>query len=109
MTSLITVNKDLPTDDADVLAGTLLEQVPGRGVLNIFIASSQRDGQITVSGPNIPTGVYQAPPILRSNGIPDVQADIPVVVPVLGPGRVIINYNEVTAGDAFATVIFVPA
>ena len=105
----ITVNVDLPTDNTDVLNGTLLEQIPGPGVLNLFIASSQRDGKVTVTGPGVlQTPAYQAAPVLRANGIPDIQADIPYPIVCTGRGRVIIAYDEVGAGDAWATCIFVP-
>jgi len=103
----ITVNVDLPSDNSDCLSGTLLDPIPAPGVLIIFFASSQRDGILTVTQPGSSSPVYNFPPILRSSGIPDVQTDIPVVVPVSG-GRCIIKYDEVTAGDAYMTLIFVP-
>lgn len=106
MANTITVNVDLPTDNTDVLSGTLLDPVPGRGVLIVFVASSQRDGLLTVTGPGV-VGSYRIPPVLRSNGIPDAQSDLPVLVPTLG-GKVIIGYDEVTAGDAFASIMWVP-
>ncbi len=105
MAGPITVNVDLPTDNTDVLSGSLLDPLPGPGVLLIYLASSQRDGIITVTGPGI-VGAYRVPPVLRANGIPDLSADMPTVVPVPGVGKVIINYDEVTAGDAFATIVF---
>ena len=108
MSETITLNVDLPTDNTDVLNGTLLDPVPGAGALLIFLASSQRDGIMTVTGPGI-MGAYRVPPVLRTNGIPDLSADMPTVIPVPGVGKVIINYDEVTAGDAFATIIFIPA
>lgn len=103
----ITVNKDLPTDDSDVLSGTLLDPVPGAGTLLIFLASSQRDGVMQVTGPGVSGGTFNIPPVLRTNGIPDLNTDMPNVVPVIG-GKVFIDYDEVTAGDAFATIMFVP-
>jgi len=103
----IVVNIDLPTDNADVLAGTLLDPVPGPGTLLIYLASSQRDGILTVSGPGI-TGAYNVAPVLRTSGIPDLAADMPFTVDVPSVSKVLINYNEVTAGDAFATIVFVP-
>lgn len=106
MPGIITVNKDLPTDDNDVLGGSLLDPVPGPGVLAIFLASSQRDGILTVTGPGL-TGAYRIPPILRSSGIPVVNDDIPTIIPVL-QGKYFVSYDEVTAGDAFATILFVP-
>lgn len=108
MGQTITVNVDLPTDNADVLNGSLLDPVPSPGgILAIYLASSQRDGVMTVTAPGL-VGAYRVPPILRANGIPDLSADMPTIVPV-APGKCIINYDEVTAGDAFATVIFIPA
>lgn len=106
MAQTITVNVDLPTDNADVLAGSLLDPVPGPGVLLVYVASSQRDGILTVTGPGV-VGSYRIPPVLRSNGIPAINDDLPSTVPTRG-GKVIIGYDEVTAGDAFATVLFVP-
>lgn len=101
----VTVNVDLPADNADVLAGTLLDPVPGPGTLLVFLASSQRDGVLLVSGPGVSGGIFNIPPILRTNGIPDLNTDMPSVVPTVG-GKVIIDYDEVTAGDAFATIMF---
>jgi len=103
----ITVNVDLPTDNTDVLAGGLLDPVPGPGSLLIWIASSQRDGIFTVTGPGVPGGTFRIPPILRTNGIPELDRDMPSVVPVMG-GKVVINYDEVTAADAFTTIMFMP-
>lgn len=107
MAQTITVNVDLPTDNADVLNGSLLDPVPAPGALLIYLASSQRDGILSVTAPGV-VGAYRVAPVLRANGIPDLSADMPTVVPVAA-GKCIINYDEVTAGDAFATVIFVPA
>lgn len=107
MAQTITVNVDLPTDNADVLAGSLLDPIPGPGVLLVYIASSVRDGVVSVTGPGV-VGAFRTTPVLRSNGIPDLSADMPIMVPTPG-GKVIINYDEVGAGDAFATVIWVPA
>lgn len=107
MAESITVNVDLPTDNTDVLSGGLLDPIPFDGALAIFLASSQRDGIMTVTGPGI-VGAYRVPPVLRSNGIPDLSADMPTVVPVRGGSKCIINYDEVTAGDAFATIILMP-
>lgn len=106
MAANITVNVDLPTDNVDVLAGSLLDPIPEPGVLLIYLASSQRDGVMTVTGQGV-VGAYRVPPVLRANGIPDLGADMPTVVPV-DAGKLIINYDEVTAGDAFATVIYLP-
>ena len=107
MAETITVNVDLPTDNADCLANTLLDPVPSSGVLLIFLASSQRDGLLTVTGAGI-TGAYRVAPVLRANGIPDLSADMPTVIPVGGVAKVIVNYDEVTAGDAFMTALFIP-
>lgn len=106
---MITVNKDLPTDTADVLNGTALDPVPGPGILMIFLASSQRDGVLTVGGPAVlGGGAYKVPPVLRASGIPDINADMPYIVEVV-QGKCIIDYDEVTAGDAFATILYLPA
>jgi len=102
----ITVNVDLPTDNTDVLAGTLLDPVPGSGSLLVWIASSQRDGTVIITGPGVSGGTFLIPPVLRTNGIPDLEQDMPNIVPVAG-GKVFINYDEVTAGDAWATVMFI--
>lgn len=104
----IVVNVDLPTDNVDVLAGSALDPVPGPGVASVYVASTQRDGQVSIGGPSVPGGgAFLTAPVLRSNGMPDLQADMPFTVRVFG-GKLLINYNEVTAGDAFATVIFIP-
>ena len=104
----ITVNKDLPTDNGDVLSNTSLDPVPGPGTLMIYAASSQRDGVFTVGGPGVQGGgAYKIPPILRANGIPDLNSDMPFLISV-AQGRVVMDYDEVTAGDAFVTVIYLP-
>lgn len=104
----ITVNKDLPTDNADVLANTALDPVPEPGTLMIYAASSQRDGVFTVGGPGVlGGGAYKIPPVLRTNGIPDLSSDMPFLIAVM-QGGVVMDYDEVTAGDAFVTVIFMP-
>jgi hypothetical protein len=105
----ITVNKDLPTDTNDCLSGTALDPVPGPGLCLIYIASSQRDGILTVGGPAVMGGGgYKVPPVLRANGIPDVNSDVPYIVAVQ-QGKLQIDYDEVTAGDAFLTVLYLPA
>ena len=104
----VTVNKDLPADDTDVLSGSLLDPIPGPGILLVFLASSQRDGILIITGPGVSGGTFRIPPVLRTNGIPDLQADMPSVVPTIG-GKVFVNYDEVTAGDAFATIMFLAA
>jgi len=109
MANPITVNRDLPTDNSDVLSGTALDPVPEPGILMVFLASTQRDGILTVGGPAVlGGGAYRVPPVLRTSGIPDVQSDLPYTVAVR-QGKCIIDYDEVTAGDAFVTVIFVPS
>lgn len=107
MLQTITVNVDLPTDNADALAGSLLDPVPGPGILRVYVASSQRDGVLIITGPGVAGGTFRIPPVLRTNGIPDLQADMPNLVPTSG-GKVFVNYDEVTAADAWATVIFEP-
>lgn len=105
----IVVNKDLPTDANDVLSGTALDPIPGAGILLIYIASSQRDGILTVGGPAVlGGGAYKIPPVLRANGIPDLQSDMPFMVGVV-QGKCQIDYDEQTAGDAFTTIMWVPA
>lgn len=109
MTNPITVNKDLPVTNADILSGTALDPVPGPGMLLVYVASSQRDGIVSVGGPGIlGGGSYRIPPVLRSNGVPDLNSDMPTAIAVR-QGKVMVDYTEVTGGDAFATVIFVPA
>lgn len=109
MANPITVNRDLPVDQSDVLGGTVLDPVPSAGMLLIYLASSQRDGILTVGGPGVVGGgSYKVPPVLRANGIPDLSADLPYVVSVR-QGKVIVDYDEVTAGDAFATIVFIGA
>ena len=108
MSNPITVNKDLPTDNSDVLNGTALDPVPTPGLLLIYAASSQRDGVFTVGGPGVlGGGAYKIPPVLRTNGMPDLSTDMPFIIAVM-QGRVVVDYDEVTAGDAFMTVIFIP-
>lgn len=105
----ITVNIDLPVDNTDCLAGSPLDPIPGPGLVLIYVASSQRDGQLTVGGPGVMGGgSFNVPPVPRTSGIPDLQADMPYVLGVKA-GKVVMSYNEVTAGDAFATVLYMPS
>lgn len=106
MAQTITVNVDLPTDNLDVLNGSLLDPIPAPGVLLVYVASTQRDGILTITAPGV-VGAYRIAPVLRTNGMPDLSADMPTVLPV-GSGKAIISYDEVTAGDAFATIIWMP-
>lgn len=107
MAGVITVNRDLATDTTDILGGTALDPVPGPGVLMVFLASSQRDGIFTCGGPAVLGGAYRVPPVLRSSGIPDLSADMPYILPVQ-QGKAILDYDEVTAGDAFVTIMYLP-
>lgn len=108
MPGIITVNVDLPADNADVLAGTLLDTIPGPGYIKIYVASTQRDGILSIVGSGVVGGAFRIPPPLRANGMPDLLADMPTMVGVTG-GKALIAYDEVTAADAFATIIFEPA
>jgi len=102
----LTVNVDLPTDNNDVLSGTLLDPVPGAGVLQIYLASSQRDGVMSVVARE-GGSAFRIAPVLRTSGIPALESDTPTILQTEG-GKVVIQYDEVTAGDAFATIIFIP-
>lgn len=104
----IVVNVDMPVDSPDVLAGSALDPVPGPGTVSVYAASTQRDGRITIGGPSVPGGgAFLVPPVLRANGMPDLSTDMPYILRVVG-GKLAVNYDEVTAGDAFLTVIYVP-
>ncbi len=103
---MITFQLDLPADNTDCFAGSQLDPVPSPGILFLWLASSQRDGILSVTGPGI-TGAYRIPPTLRTSGIPDLSADMPILIPTNG-GKIICDYDEVTAGDAFLTVLFLP-
>ena len=105
---MITVNLDLPTDNNDVLNGSALDPIPYDGLLAIYLASSQRDGILTVGGPAASGGALRVNPVLRASGIPDINADIPYTLPVRQGQKVIVAYDEVTAGDAFFTAILTP-
>lgn len=109
MAGPVTVNVDLPTDNNDALLNTALDPIPGPGILLLYLASSQRDGVLTIGGPGVVSGTtYRIPPVLRASGIPDLEADIPTVLEVKS-GKVLVTYDEVTAGDAFLSVSFIAA
>lgn len=104
----ITLNVDLPADNTDVLAGSPLDPIPGPGTVFLYVAASQRDAQLTVGGPAVQGGAFNVPPVLRTNGIPDLSTDMPYTLAV-SAGKLIVSYNEVTAGDGFLTAVYIPA
>lgn len=108
MAGPVTVNVDLPIDNTDCLANTALDPIPGPGILYLYLASTQRDGILTVGGAALVTGTaLRIPPVLRANGMPDLSADTPVTLEV-DSGKLNVVYDEVTAADAFLTALFEP-
>lgn len=105
---LIQVNQLLAATDLDVLAGTQLDQVPRPGVFRVWAASTVGDStmSVTLGADTLING--QVLP-LRANGVPDIDADVPILVPSPGGVRPVVSVTEVTAMTAMVIVVFQPA
>ncbi len=105
----ITVNRVFTADDADALAGTQLDQVPGPGMFNIWCGSDQADSLITISLGSI-TLVNAQAIAQRTNGMPNLNEDVPFSIPSPGGSRPVILIDEVTAATGIhLIVVFSPA
>jgi len=94
---MISVNRFITADDTDALANTDLAQIPGSGLLVIYIASTQNDTQVTVTGPNIEPAGRLIRVVQRTNGVPNMSDDEPFVLPVSQGGKYVLNVDIVTA------------
>lgn len=93
--------------DTDVLAGTDLETCPGPGVLQIWAASTVNTATATVliGGKSAQRG---AALLLRSNGVPSLADDAPLVeVAVTGGEKNVVSLGG-TTGTVYTHARFTP-
>ena len=105
---ILTVEQTLTADDADFLAGTLLDQPGVPGVYTIWLASTVGDTQVSVSLGGR-TLVSAAIVTLRANS--EIRENEDTFFQMLSQtgGRPIININVVTAAVVRVRVKFLPA
>jgi len=108
MDQMITVEDVLTATNADVLAGTQLDQPGVPGVYTVWLASTVGDTtvSITLGGRTIVQGAIV---ILRANS--EIRQDEDNFFQMLSRtgGRPVINVVEVTAASIRVRVIFLPA
>jgi len=105
---ILTVEQTITADDADFLAGTLLDQPGVPGVYTVWAASTVGDTQITITlGGRTVTSA--ATVILRANS--EIREDEDTFFQMLSRtgGRPVINVNIVTAATVRIRVKFLPA
>lgn len=87
----------LTADNTDVLSGTDLANIPSDGQLDLFIASTQNDTQVTITGPGIEPAGRLIRVEQRTNGQPSTADSVPYSLPVTQGGHYVINVDIVTA------------
>ncbi len=97
----------LTADNTDVLSGSDLESIPAGGVLTVFIASTQDDTGISITGPNIVAIVRDQVAVLRANAEIAQDRDIAYVMPVQNAGRYLISIDVVTAATVRVRAVYV--
>ena len=93
--------------DADAFSGTDLEFAPGPGILQVWVASTVNTATVTavLGGANIVRGQVIA---LRTNGIPNINEDPPVVSEAcVGGEKNVINIGG-TTGTVHSRAVFTP-
>lgn len=103
----ITVRQVMTADNADVLNGTDLENIPGGGFLFVASASSQNDTLMSITGRGFEIPFREQALPLRSGGQP-LEDDDPISILIPEGGKVIINVDVVTAATAVVVAHFVP-
>ena len=103
----IQVNQTLTATNADVLAGTQLDQTPQPGTYTILAASTVADSTITISLGGVIIVNGQALP-LRANGVPSLLEDVSLIIAAPAGARPVINIIEVAAMTAMVIVLFEP-
>lgn len=105
---MITDEQVLTVDDADVLAGTQLDQPGVPGVYTVFAASTQGDSllSVTLGGRSVTNNAVIA---LRANS--EIRENEDTFFQVLSRtgGRPVINLNIVTAAIVRIRTKFIPA
>src|SRR3990170_7775635 len=102
MAGKVHVVVQLTTTNTDALSGTDLERAPDAGILIVYAAStvSTATGTVVVGLDNI---VRNVPLALRTNGLPNMSDDAPVVEMAVGGGEKIV----VNIGGTTGTVVIV--
>ncbi len=98
----------ITADNTDVLQGTDLQSL-GQGILTVLIASTQSDTVVTLTAPD-QVSARLINVVLRTNGMPDVNSDVPYELPILTDGsKVVVNVDVVTAATVGLIFVFTPA
>lgn len=103
---MIIVQKTFTATNTDALSGTDLAQIPAFGQLDIFLASTQNDSTITITGPGNEPIVRGGQIVQRTNGMADSESDIPFSLVVSQGGKYVINLTVVTAATIGLIAIF---
>lgn len=105
---MIVVTQTFTSDDTDALSGTDLENAPSAGVYAIWAASTQQDTLMEVSTQGvIPAKTVTLPK--RTDGEPNMQDDMPVVVAVRSGTKVTISIDIVTGATVTLKTMFTPS
>lgn len=101
----IIVNKDITADNADVLSGTDLENVPGMGVMAIYAKSTQADHTITITAPGQETPIRAQLIQKLADAVVSKADDEPIAIETIG-GKYNISVDVVAAGTTKLLVIW---
>lgn len=104
---MITDEQILTASNADVLAGTQLDQPGVPGVYTVFVSSTVGDSTISMSIGGR-TVVDAAVIVLRANSEIRENEDVFFQVLSMGVGRPVINIVEVTAASIRVRTRFIP-
>jgi len=111
---VINVIRQLNADNADVLNGTDLENIPASagvlpngvcGQLDIYVASSQADHTLNIRRPNADTPMPTQAIQQKTNSVISLNDDLPISLPAI-PGRMIISLDVVTAGTDNLIIVY---
>lgn len=102
---MITVSLTFAADNTDCLNGTDLENIPEDGALDIYMASTQADTEVTLTAPGGDTPIRKQTLQLRTNAVISLSDDVPISVPV-NKGKFIVDLNIVTGATVRMIAIF---
>lgn len=108
LSQILTDEQTLTADNADLLAGTILDQPGVPGVYTVFAASTVGDTQITISIGGrqvINAGIIT----LRANSEIREDSDTFYQMISLTGGRPVVNVNVITAATVRVRTKFLPA
>jgi len=103
---MIIVQRAITADNSDHLAGTDLANIPSDGQLDVYIASTQNDTTITITGPGQEPIVRASAVLLRTNGMPLLKDDYPISIPVFQGAHYVVNIDIVTAATVGVIYIY---